>query len=519
MDTANMTGLQGISAGSFALGDPSKQTGNLQGSADDSLFQKLITQMIMQKSMAGSRSETLNALCNGKSVVSEGGLSQLLALAGQSDLSGLKITGKEAGTVNTDEKSGKNAQQESNGEMEMMQAMMLGLSGGMMVPQTQQENSTEQSDTKGAAGQVVLTGVSSGEGNLNATIGSSAGQVGSDGNIGFNVGNTVTGAEQNTVSQESGTEKGDLRSGIFPKNGSAVNGSFEHVLQTNGEQTKSVRSRSMTADSQQIDGQNKQNDKAGASLNDKAGASLSGVNEAQMPKHSSILSSETNRQDGVFTDAYKEAGLKSKTAGDDKEMESSGRSLFHQEVLSPAGKGESAAGDGIDRTAMNQTAVKAEPYNQISDEILTRLEQKGSTEFRMQLTPKDLGQIDIKLKLDDGKLVIDILAANAKTQSLLTGQVDKLISSMGLQNVKVESVQISQQINQQSQDNQSQNFNMNFGMDFSQHRNHESSQREFLKGMNLTGTADAQQVEGIENEPVYETNPVRYRLNRMNYTA
>ena len=94
------------------------------------------------------------------------------------------------------------------------------------------------------------------------------------------------------------------------------------------------------------------------------------------------------------------------------------------------------------RTTLTKAAEKIEPYNQIGREIQLKLEQKGPMEFKMQLEPKDLGQIEIKLKVNEGKLMIDIMASSSKTHALLAGQVDKLIANMGLQNAEVETVQV-----------------------------------------------------------------------------
>ncbi len=110
----------------------------------------------------------------------------------------------------------------------------------------------------------------------------------------------------------------------------------------------------------------------------------------------------------------------------------------------------SKSGEGIQATTNSQevsgleTKLKEEPlpaYSQISKEILNRLEQKGPTQFQMTLEPADLGQIEIKMQFANNKLVIDIAAANSKTQALLSNQVDNLVMSMGLQNVKVEVIQ------------------------------------------------------------------------------
>ncbi|HZK02298.1 MAG TPA: flagellar hook-length control protein FliK, partial [Anaerovoracaceae bacterium] len=107
---------------------------------------------------------------------------------------------------------------------------------------------------------------------------------------------------------------------------------------------------------------------------------------------------------------------------------------------------------GVETKGVPNTEIP-EPYSQINDEIHTRLSQKGPMEFSMQLEPKDLGKIDVKLKIYGGKLIIDIVSANPKTHVLLAGQTEKLITSMGLRNVSVENVQINQPSDAQNHSN------------------------------------------------------------------
>jgi flagellar hook-length control protein FliK len=136
----------------------------------------------------------------------------------------------------------------------------------------------------------------------------------------------------------------------------------------------------------------------------------------------------------------------------------------------------------------------------------------------MQLQPEELGQIDIKLKLNEGKLIIDIVAANSKTQALLTNQVDKLIASMGLQNVQVESVHVSQQMNQESNGGQNQWQSMNSGMDFSQQRNQEQMHKETHHEGSMIGSSRTS-TEVQETIPVMIQNLRQYNLHRLNYSV
>ncbi|MDD4583776.1 MAG: flagellar hook-length control protein FliK [Eubacteriales bacterium] len=128
---------------------------------------------------------------------------------------------------------------------------------------------------------------------------------------------------------------------------------------------------------------------------------------------------------------------------------------------------------------LKQTIEKVEPYSQIGEEIVEKLQQKGPTEFRLQLEPKELGQVDIKLKFSSGKLTIDIVAFQSKTQALLTSQVEQLVQSIGLQDVKVEII------------HESQISQMNMGMDFSQRGQRESLQKQLAYQQNSANTSDS----------------------------
>lgn len=120
---------------------------------------------------------------------------------------------------------------------------------------------------------------------------------------------------------------------------------------------------------------------------------------------------------------------------------------------------------------------KTELHIQIGREVLSRIEHNRPMVFSMQLEPEDLGKIDVRLKINEGRLSIDIMAANSKTQALLVGQADKLINSMGLQNVQVENVQIDRSVDVQSDGKQNGVFGMNNELADSPGKQGESSSR------------------------------------------
>ncbi|HWQ78042.1 MAG TPA: flagellar hook-length control protein FliK [Anaerovoracaceae bacterium] len=247
-----------------------------------------------------------------------------------------------------------------------------------------------------------------------------------------------------------------------------------------------------------------------AVLNARSGTVVSGQ-EAGM-QEGSIVPQTTDTETG-FPETAPVKGDKAP-----EESETADYSQIAQETQHLHSAGQS--GGAAEQDPFIPTVDKAEPYSQIRDEILAKLEQKGTTEFKMQLEPEDLGQIDIKLKLSEGKLIIDILAANSKTQALLTSQVDKLIAGMGLQNVQVESVHVSQQMNSQNQDSsQSQSNLMNTAMDFSHRKQQEQFQGESAKGADLTGTYGLPQQETQDSGPTGRIEAYWYGSHRMNYTV
>ncbi|MDL2232229.1 flagellar hook-length control protein FliK [Ruminococcaceae bacterium OttesenSCG-928-L11] len=92
-----------------------------------------------------------------------------------------------------------------------------------------------------------------------------------------------------------------------------------------------------------------------------------------------------------------------------------------------------------------QTAAPRRPEipqqaEQIRTEVLENLE-RDQMEFRMQLAPRELGKIDIRMALDGGKLIVEILSS-AKTSELLSRQAEGLAATLKSHNPDLTSVQV-----------------------------------------------------------------------------
>lgn len=108
-------------------------------------------------------------------------------------------------------------------------------------------------------------------------------------------------------------------------------------------------------------------------------------------------------------------------------------------------------------------------------------------------------------------LTIDILSARAETHHLLSSQAEKLIQSLGLQNVHVEMIQTGNSSSGEQSAAQQHSF-MENGMDFSQQQQQRSSDE--LKDANA-GQAYTAQVPA-EEEPSDQGRTRVSSFQRMN---
>lgn len=483
-------------------------TGSVTTDPDGSVFQQLIAQMTAMRNTAPAEQQTETLQAGSFGLPAENGaLMELLFFAKNPIGQGLKNTDVESGLTGTIGNDTEQVPIEENSELELMQALMLGLPAAGTSATGVPVNPQMQNGVANA----VAAGISGNPGtSLNSTgfeevqelvfrpdtrfdqkdqttvTQTGLGQTGSDGEAAFG---TVLGGS----SVYSGIEGGK---GV--KSGQDILTSLEKAQPAGG---------ILPEAEPQMKGSETGNPERSAITKETAGTGQFQLEtHAANPKeYGAGLSQKLTEGKSVSGDEVKGDGAIQNTAAQDC------LNTVHADPVKESGS--------LDQST--QASGKAEAYSQISSEILSRLERKSSSEFRMQLEPEDLGQIDIKLKLSDGKLIIDILAASSKTQSLLTNQVDKLIASMGLQNVQVESVQVGQQMSQQSHDGQNQWQGMNFGMDFSQRRNQEQLQKDLFNGGSPGGSGSASQSEAQEVGSADLTGSMdlrRYNLHRMNYT-
>jgi len=85
--------------------------------------------------------------------------------------------------------------------------------------------------------------------------------------------------------------------------------------------------------------------------------------------------------------------------------------------------------------------VQYDPAQQIQAQVIENLE-KDTMEFRMQLSPQELGKIDVKMVLESGRLTVEIISAAARTNELLSRQTEALAATLRASGVDLQSVQV-----------------------------------------------------------------------------
>ncbi len=471
-------------------------------SPSGSLFQQLISQMLMERN---GIYETPPAGKNGEEQNRAGGIGNLVSelLQAGGNLAKIRLLNGENGIGESAEANGlpTDAIDENNGSINGIQALMAGFVNPV-------QTSTDDTTPTGAQTMKGAIEASALEIGYLRTAGSESEVQASQKNILTNtapedsLGATATMTDRKTAETDAMTMANDGKVALEERN---------TVLQS--AKTEYANAAVIGSEKPELNDIKLPND--GKTEQMKGMTEKPETIAGQETKHSEIGSNKQTADLGnpvkeLKADTVKMAKSETETEGINLE-----RNGFQNSI-----QGAVSTRNAAETSQLPQPVETSQPYSQIKAEILTKLEENGPTEFKMQLDPEDLGQIDIKLKLSDGKLIIDILAANTKTQAMLTGQVDKLIASMGLQNVVVESVHVNQQMNSQTQDNsQSQGFTMNAAMDFSQRKQQEQAQQQILNDSRLAGTLNQQQDETQTSNQANRIEAMRYDTHRMNYAV
>ncbi|MEO1814775.1 MAG: flagellar hook-length control protein FliK [Acetobacterium sp.] len=161
-----------------------------------------------------------------------------------------------------------------------------------------------------------------------------------------------------------------------------------------------------------------------------------------------------------------------------------------------------------------QSDNKVAVAQQVEQKILQNFEPNKPMVLQMTLSPDNLGDIDIKLSYDQGKLIIDITAMSKETQNLLGKQINLLVRGLALQNVQVETVHLNTPV-EQSSDSQDATFMMNGGSDPNENQNQTLLRERFIKN---SGVLNSILTSSEEDESVLiPQNLQNYNNHKVNY--
>lgn len=152
----------------------------------------------------------------------------------------------------------------------------------------------------------------------------------------------------------------------------------------------------------------------------------------------------------VLSKGVQPAGTEQTAAGDRHEQPDDPFATQHTVTA-----GQLALRHGINASAKAAAPVPVEKFSEeMSGFVVKNLEfvkQQGISEARITLYPERLGQVDVKLTMQNGQLIAQFSTEHAATKDLLEQQMSQLRSTLQTQGVQVEKLVVTQNSSPQSQ--------------------------------------------------------------------
>ena len=174
-----------------------------------------------------------------------------------------------------------------------------------------------------------------------------------------------------------------------------------------------------------------------------------------------------------------------------------------------------------------QQTEKHSPFMQVADKIAEAAAKGEPTALKMTLNPEQLGEIEIKIDMTQGKLQIGITAENPETLNLLSGQLEKLTTRLGLHQFQIEGITLNPAappIHPSSNPSTNTNLHQNLaggmgwqlGQQMGEGRNSESGRANSQKN---SGRIRAAAMTGIPETSGIQASSRGPQSNRLDYTV
>ncbi len=161
--------------------------------------------------------------------------------------------------------------------------------------------------------------------------------------------------------------------------------------------------------------------------------------------------------------------------------------------------------------------TNVEVAQQVEQKILQNFEPNKPMVLQMTLSPENLGEIEVQLKYDQGKLIIDITAASKETQNLLGKQINQLVRGLAMQNVQVETVHLNAPV-EASENGENLASLMNNNADLNQQQHNSRLRESFLKNSNIQNSLLNNGDEEADNGIISIAQNLQYAgQRRINY--
>lgn len=163
-------------------------------------------------------------------------------------------------------------------------------------------------------------------------------------------------------------------------------------------------------------------------------------------------------------------------------------------VTQPTQLAQAAEGQVQIQVSDSSTLIQTQPAVQVADKILVNI-QNGVQEFNMTLNPEKLGQVAVKMVIENGVVNLHVQVQNVTAQSALTAGLGELRTLLENNNLQVAEIEISMYSGEEQQER-------------------EAAQQENRKGQSRY------QTEGIVEEEIFsEEEQVVMETSELDYSV
>ena len=125
---------------------------------------------------------------------------------------------------------------------------------------------------------------------------------------------------------------------------------------------------------------------------------------------------------------------------------------------------------GVELSDIKLSSENTQKLNDTIIQLLETTKEGGTSVLKVKLYPENLGRVDVSVKMEEGKLIANIMVDNEQIKGMFTKSINELSESLLKQNIQMERINIGLKTNTVS-NSMNQSFNNNQDED----SNHQSN--------------------------------------------